>query len=645
MTSQTEVESLKAEIERLKDELEKSKLSEKRFLDALRVSPMALCHHDTELRYTWLYNPHMGFVQEDVIGKTDWDILDHELADRMGAVKRRVLETGIGERVEMPSVANDPTAEFFDLAVQPLVDENSGNIIGLSCTGIDVTQDRLIREAYKVSEENLRFIINASPMPILVSHIKTGRPLFFNKAANDAFGLSNWGIEASHNQGVLNWLGIGDQLDTCIYLDQTILEEKFEYVMPGQEQQYLTFSACKIVYDGDSALLTTFHDLTEETKYRKKLEEAKEKAELASQAKSKFLASASHDLRQPLHAMGLLLSVLEQYVGDGPGKEILGRVTNSLEAMNDLFSGILDISKLDARAVDLNMTSVNIQDLFNALAEDLLPSAYEDGLELYFAPCSLCVAADKIQLERMLRNLIGNALRYTKHGRILVGCRRHARGVTFQVYDTGIGISELDQKMIFQEFTQVGNPERDRRKGLGLGLAIVDRIAGLMGTEIQLRSEVDKGSVFSFTMQQAASVDVSTPQLSLSAESDLHEVKVLVVEDEVDVRIASELMLKAWGCLPISADSADQAIVTLKEENMVPDVMVVDYRLRANKNGLNAIFDIRSAFQSDIPAVVVSGDTGVDVHQLVESKGFVLLNKPLMPGELKHHLIKLLNKV
>ncbi len=639
-----EIASLKKKNRDLEDQLQAAKLSEKRFLDALRLSPMALCHHDRNLRYEWLYNGHMGFVQNEVIGKTDWDILDKDLADRMGAIKQRVLDTGIGERVEMPTVAGDENSEYFDLVVEPLRDEVSGDIVGLSCSGIDVTEDRRRREAYKASEQNLQFIFNASPMPILVTHLETGAPLFFNSAANDLFDLKNWGERSDDNFGILEGLGVSEHIKAAFQDNLPVLDFAFEYKLAADEVRHLAISSTPIFYDGDSAILSTFHDFTNEEHNRRRLEEAKEKAEQANAAKSQFLASASHDLRQPLHAMGLLLSVLKNYIQDEKGLEVFKRVTLSLGSMNDLFAGILDISKLDANAVSLQLSSVDVAKIFKSLETDFRAMAEESGISLRIVPCHLFVQTDAVQFERMLRNLLSNAIRYTKKGRVLLGCRRKGSDLSFYVCDTGIGVSQADQEVIFQEFRQVGNRERDRRKGLGLGLAICERISALLHTRIDLKSEVGKGSVFSFKLPQVKTSSKVQEELFHDDLALLKGRHVLFIDDEVDVRIATKYMLEAWGCVPLLAGSLAEAREALLTIKCSPDVIVADYRLRAGKNGIDAILSIRKQLNENIPAFLVSGETSSELIQEVSAFGLPLLNKPLMAHVFCKTMIDLISR-
>lgn len=632
-----ETSALKEENRKLRAELEQARLSEKRFLDALRLSPMALCHHDRDLRYTWLYNGHMGFVQDDVIGLTDWDILDQDLADRMGVIKQRVLDTGIGERVEMPTVSGDENSEYFDLVVEPLKDRDSGDVVGLSCSGIDVTEDRRRREAYKAAEENLRFIFNASPMPIVVTRQEDGSPLFFNHSAEKIFNLNQ-------DENVFDLLGVRADVDGHFAQNHDIDHHKLTYENEDGATFYLSMSCTRIFYDGEAAVLASFQDLTSEVQYQKRLEEAKERAELANLAKSQFLASASHDLRQPLHAMGLLLNVLENYISNDAGVAVLKRVTTSLEAMNDLFSGILDISKLDANAVPVKLEPVDVAACFEMLKQEFMPLAQKKGLGLIFVNSTTHIATDRVQFERILRNLISNAIRYTQSGRILIGARRQGQRLRFYVCDNGVGIAPTDQELIFQEFRQIGNPERDRRKGLGLGLAICDRLSRLLDTEIEVKSKLGQGSVFSFD-QPLTQIETGVKDVSHHDDKAALVGKcIMFVEDEIDVQVATRYMLETWDCEPWIVGSVKEARDLCETHGRAPDFLVADYRLRKDETGLQAIQAVREWAQTPVPALILSGETAPELIQHLESQKLPFLNKPIMPRELHGILVKELRK-
>ncbi|WP_299176432.1 sensor domain-containing diguanylate cyclase [uncultured Neptuniibacter sp.] len=276
MDSSEIIASLKAEIESLKSRCERAERSEQNFLDALRLSPMALCHHDRALKYTWLYNGHMGFVQEDVLGKTDWDILDKDLADRMGVIKRRVLRTGVGERVEMPTKIDDENCEYFDLAVEPLHNQQ-GEITGLACSGIDVTEDRRLRERYKTSEENLRFIFNASPLPIMVINLSDGDYMFFNPAADQLFDIQ-MRQHTGFNSNFFATFKLTAWVQDSLSKGEPIQDHRFEFIKEGA-LFHLALQAKQIRYHGEPAMLATFIDLTHQVEQHKRLEQARVRAE------------------------------------------------------------------------------------------------------------------------------------------------------------------------------------------------------------------------------------------------------------------------------------------------------------------------------------------------------------------------------
>lgn len=276
-TSSKTIAALQAQINSLKKRCERAELTEKNLRTALRHSHMALCHHDKELRYTWLYNGHMGFDEKDVLGKTDWDILEQDLADRMGVIKRRVLETGKGERVEMPTVVGDPHCEYFDLSVDPLFDDETGEIIGLVCSGIDVTEDRRLRETYRTSEENLRFIFNASPMPITVTDIATGLPLFYNAAADQLFSI-NKRMANGLVRNLFAQFNLPEQIQYSLSEGKQVHRQRFKF-HKNHKLHYLSFDAKQIFFNDKAAILATFTDLTLQTEQQLKLEKARRKAE------------------------------------------------------------------------------------------------------------------------------------------------------------------------------------------------------------------------------------------------------------------------------------------------------------------------------------------------------------------------------
>ncbi|WP_286238741.1 sensor domain-containing diguanylate cyclase [Neptuniibacter halophilus] len=275
---QATIASLKAEITTLEAKLKRAETAERNFRDALQMSPVALCQHDTDLRYTWLYNGHLGFSEDQVIGKTDWDILAPDLADRLGVIKHRVLRTGKGERCE---IATDPGAEdcrYFDLAVEPVRDPQSGLIIGLACSGVDVTEDRQRRERYRNDQENLQFIFSASPLPITVTDIATGQHLFFNNAADQLFSI-NSRHKQGYESGLFDLCRFPGEIRTSLEEGRLVEAHRFEFIKQGKVL-HLSLNAKQIFYNNQAAILATFTDLTQQIEQHNRLEAARKKAEL-----------------------------------------------------------------------------------------------------------------------------------------------------------------------------------------------------------------------------------------------------------------------------------------------------------------------------------------------------------------------------
>jgi two-component system, sensor histidine kinase len=371
----------------------------------------------------------------------------------------------------------------------------------------------------------------------------------------------------------------------------------------------------------------------------------KEEAERANVAKSRFLAAASHDLRQPLHALNLLVSTLTGKVQHPETRQVVDEINLSVEALESLFNALLDISKLDAGIVTAERTDYAVQLLFEKLQREYALEASTKGLRLRLMPSRMVLYSDPTLLERILRNLISNAMRYTDTGGVVVGCRRRGENVRIEVWDTGPGIAPPQQREVFQEYYQIGNPERDRLKGLGLGLAIVDRLARLLGHTIELRSVVGRGSVFVVTVPRSHRTPALLPMADrTNADIDLTGACIVVVDDEPAVLNGMGLILRDWGCRPILADSVEAALVQLPAAGPPPDAIIADYRLRLGRTGVEAITRIQSVWNARIPAAVVTGDIAPDRLREAQASGYRLLHKPVRSAVLRALLCDLIRK-
>jgi signal transduction histidine kinase len=374
------------------------------------------------------------------------------------------------------------------------------------------------------------------------------------------------------------------------------------------------------------------------------LRERKEEAETATRAKSRFLAAASHDLRQPTHALGMFVARLAQLSADDESKRVVAGLDASVRALQDMLDALLDLSKLEAEVVPVRLLAFPLDGVFEQVRAAFATDAAAKGLRLRLRPTGAWVQSDPIVLHRILLNLVSNAVRYTEHGTVLVACRTAADGqsVRIEVRDSGIGISKEHQQKVFGEFYQVGNLERDRTKGLGLGLSIVERSCRLLGHGLTMRSQPGCGTRFCVTVP-LASAEPDNPSESAPDSVPLDELaglQVLVVEDDSLGSTALADLLQSWGCGVLLADGQQTACDRLRQ-GPAPDVIVSDYRLRDGHHGIGTVRLLREIAGRPIPACLMSGDTDTDVMLQAKAAGLVLLHKPVRPAKLRNLLRRL----
>ncbi|HLH92032.1 MAG TPA: ATP-binding protein [Xanthobacteraceae bacterium] len=374
-----------------------------------------------------------------------------------------------------------------------------------------------------------------------------------------------------------------------------------------------------------------------------KVEERTHQLEAANMAKSRFLAAASHDLRQPLHALGLLVAQLRDTVRPGERRRLTERIGAAVTEMNELFNALLDVSRLDAGSLTPDLEPFPIGDLLARIGRTFAQTAHDKGLALRIVASRAWVRSDAILLERILLNLVSNAVRYTAKGGVLVGARRRGANLRIEVWDTGPGIPETQQQYIFDEFYQVPDPDHDRRGGLGLGLAIVDRFRRLLDHPLAVTSRVGKGSRFSIDVPlcaapPAAAEPATTPEvLAAGRATGL----VLIVDDDPLVLGAVSGLLTSWGYDVIARGSHDDVVATLTADARRPDVIIADFHLSGGRTGIETIGQVRAAFGAEIPAFLVSGDTSPERLQQSREHGYVLLHKPVSPMTLRSLLVSL----
>jgi signal transduction histidine kinase len=375
----------------------------------------------------------------------------------------------------------------------------------------------------------------------------------------------------------------------------------------------------------------------------RKVIERTRQLELANLAKSRFLAAANHDLRQPLHALGLFVAQLRNRLESAEREHVVERVETSLAVLNELFDALLDISKLDVGVLATNPVTFPINRLLERLGATFAGAASAKGLALRIVPCSAWVRTDPILLERVLLNLVSNAVRYTSQGGVLIGCRRHAGTLDVEVLDTGPGVPADQREKIFGEFVRLGDRDGRGQPGLGLGLAIVQRLCDLMALPMTFESALGRGSRFSVTLPRAPSQvghhERPTEPALIIDTSD--QPVVVVVEDDALVLEGMSGLLRSWGCHVVPFGSAKAALADVSSwEGSPPNLIIADYSLPEGKSGLELIATLRSAFGGEIAAFLISGDTSPDRIREVRSNGLHLLYKPVTPMALRAMLVR-----
>lgn len=409
-----------------------------------------------------------------------------------------------------------------------------------------------------------------------------------------------------------------------------------------------TLSRTVPLLDADGEITEWFGaatDVTERRLAEEKIRNAKEDAERArdmaqqaTQSKSRFLAAVSHDLRQPLQSMFLFLEVIKPHIAMD-GLDAARHLESGLNTVRELLNNLIDISQLDAKVVRPNLKNFTIGSVIGPVIDAYAPLAAARSLELRVVHRNETVYSDPVLLGQILCSLIKNAIRYTERGHVSITCMEIGSVLRLDVTDSGIGIPSDQLELVWEEFHQVSNQERNRSQGLGLGLAIVRRISALLGHAVTVRSTPGTGSVFSIELPLGQGIS-STAPAPVSATAGVGRL-VLLVEDDVLVLTGLKAMLEQWGCAVLTAGSLDQAVEILNDDGRVPDAIVTDYRLPEGQVGTDIVLHIRESFGTDIPALIITGETDFEVGGKIAGHGLAVIYKPATPQRLYRALEKL----
>ena len=368
------------------------------------------------------------------------------------------------------------------------------------------------------------------------------------------------------------------------------------------------------------------------------VEEARQAAEAANRSKTRFLAAASHDLLQPMNAARLFLSILRQQSGETGGEQaqLVKRVDRSLTAAEELLGALLDISKLDSGMYEPEPEAIAVRELFDQLRRRFRPLAANSNLQLRVHWLDQHIFSDRTLLYRILQNFLANAIRYTERGGVMLGCQLRGDALRISVWDTGVGIDEADSALIFQEFQRLEYAERLDEKGLGLGLAICDRIARMLRHPMDVRSRPGRGSRFSVTVPLATreAIDRGSEAASTGGELGLEGLRVLCIDNEPEILDGMNLLLDRWGCIVMLAEDAAQAMDAVRESGP-PDMVLVDFHLANRVSGLDVMDRLDAELGQQLPAIVITADRSPQLEDAARERGYRLLRKPIRPAALR----------
>lgn len=579
----------------------------------------------------------MGFERHAVIGLPAREVLRPEDRQRVKEMLPRYWMGG--EQVHFEHSRRDAQGRMRHYEVSWVADRDpAGHTRGTFVLLADVTERHRAEASLRASEERLARFVEASAEGVFLH--RDGVIVDANPAACRLLSLTH---EELIGRSVLSLPPEALRASSHLRIDSGADAFIDTEMIDGRGQLIaVELVGSPVGLRDDRRRMTVIRDMRDRQASQarihaliKDLRSQKDRAEAADRAKSVFLAAASHDLRQPIHAMGLFLSALRT-IAHNPGTarhndlaEICRRMQSSLDGLGQLLNMLLDVSRLDANAVQVQPAPTSLNPLFIEIEQQFADIAHEKGLHLHVLPCSAWVHTDATVLRRILSNLMANAVRYTPRGRVLLGARRRPGHIEIQVCDSGIGIAPEQLEAIFEEFYQVGQSRagRDEAHGLGLGLSIVKRSARLIGAELLVRSILGRGSLFSVSVPSCAPlIEIAAPA---DAPSPLGQRNVLVIDDDEQILMGMQQLLQLWGHRVWCACSADAAVVLAIEHAPHIDLLLSDYRLGGNTTAVQAIAAVHACLGRPVPTFILTGDTSPQRIQKASELGFPLLHKPV----------------
>jgi two-component system CheB/CheR fusion protein len=647
-TSKEELQSLNEELTALNSQLnetiERQRATANDLQNTMNSSEIAMLFLDGNLAIR-LFTPaakSMFSVIASDIGRPLADLARRIADPRLLADAEAVLAGHVPANREVEA----DSGAWYTRRILPYRTQDD-QIEGVVVTFSDISERKTAERAIEAARSYSDSIIDTISQPLVVLDeelyvISASRSFYgaFSVEAKDAVGRQLDAVD----DGRLDNAALRDFLDRIRRGERVIDDHPIEVDLPSRGRRSLLANAREIREEplATRKTLVTIDDITERKRVSEALEAAKRVAEQANLGKSRFLAAASHDLRQPLQTLSLLRGILAKRIKDQSGARLIAKLEETLSAMSGMLNTLLDINQLEAGIVRPEIAEFPIASLLDHLKTEFGYHVTTKQLGWRVIPSSLAVRSDPRLLEQMLRNLLANAVKYTERGKVLLGCRRRGDKLRLEVWDTGIGIPEGQLKAIFEEFHQLDNAARERSRGIGLGLSIVQRIGDLLDHAIDVRSWPGRGSVFGIELPLGAN-EQRLPSGAKTVEAITGPTgAILIVEDDPSVREMLEMLFEGEGHRTTAVAGADEALSLVARGALRPDVIIADYNLPGDLTGAEIVARLREALRREIPAIILTGDISSDTLRKVAGAGCVHLSKPAEPEMLTRQIVSFL---
>lgn len=636
-TSKEELQSLNEELtalnSQLNETLEHQRLTANDLRNTMNSSEIAMLFLDRKLEIR-LFTP---------AARTMFRVIASDIGRPLSDLARRINDPflladagSVFDGVVPPSreVETDNGAWYTRRIVPYRADDD--RLEGVVITFADISERRMAERAIDAARSNSDSIINTISQPLVVLgdelRVISANPAFYNTFLVEPEETVGRELHAV-DDGRFDNAGMREFLGRLRHGGRFIEDYRLDIALPRLGVRLLLVNALEIREEplAPRKVLVTLDDITERQRVAEALEAARGVAEQTNLGKSRFLAAASHDLRQPLQTLSLIRGILAKRIKDESGSRLVGKLEETLGAMSGMLNTLLDINQLEAGVVRPEISDFAIGDLLHRLKTEFAYHAAAKQLGWRVVASGLNVRSDPRLLEQMLRNLLANAVKYTERGKVLLGCRRRGDKLRIEVWDTGIGIAPEQLRAIFQEFHQIDNPARERSRGIGLGLSIVQRIGDLLGNAIDVRSWSGRGSVFAIEVplgeQRRRLPEGADPALPMTASGGT----ILIVDDDPAVREMLEMLFDEEGYRTTAVAGSDEALAFAARRTLLPDVIVADYNLPGKLTGAEMITALRASLHRDIPAMILTGDISTDTLRRIADAGCVHLSKPAEP--------------